>query len=231
MSEFATYREIKADILRRITSGYWPQGALLPGEHALAAEYQVARATVSRALRELADAGIVERRRKIGTRVRPRPLREARIPLPLVRAEIEGAGDRYGYRLLSAGTEPAADQTAVRLEVPPGTPLLHVLCLHSAGARAHQLEDRWINPAMVPGVSKADFSASGPAEWLTRAVPFTQVDLIFSSAAASEAEAELLVCAPGDALFVMERTTALDGQPVSWVRLYHGPGFRLATRY
>ena len=47
----------------------WPPGALIPGEEALAQEFGVARATVNRALSELARAGVLERRRKAGTRV------------------------------------------------------------------------------------------------------------------------------------------------------------------
>ena len=54
--------------------------------------YGAARATVSRAMRELADDGIVERRRKTGTRVRLSPIRQARFGIPVVKTEIEEAG-------------------------------------------------------------------------------------------------------------------------------------------
>ena len=79
-----SFREIKADILRRISHGDWGPNSLLPGEVELARMYGCARATVNRALRELAEEGIVERKRKAGTRVRPSPLRQARFEIPLV---------------------------------------------------------------------------------------------------------------------------------------------------
>ena len=64
----STFREVKSDILSKIVQGNWPPGELIPNEIDLAARYGCARATVNRALRELSDEGIVERRRKAGTR-------------------------------------------------------------------------------------------------------------------------------------------------------------------
>ena len=46
---------------------------MIPGEEALAREFGCARATVNRALRDLAEAGVLERRRKAGTRVALQP--------------------------------------------------------------------------------------------------------------------------------------------------------------
>lgn len=68
-----TYRDIKADILGRITRGEWKPGSLIPGELELAETYGSARATVNRAMRELAEDGIIERKRKSGSRVRSSP--------------------------------------------------------------------------------------------------------------------------------------------------------------
>ena len=84
-----TYRDVKTDILSKITKGEWPLGSLVPNEVDLAETYGCARATVNRAMRELADEGFIERRRKAGTRVRMAPVRQARFDIPLVRAEIE----------------------------------------------------------------------------------------------------------------------------------------------
>ena len=88
----STYKSVKADILSKITEGEWGPGTLIPNEVELAEIYGCARATVNRAMRELADDGIIERRRKAGTRVRSAPLREARFVVPIVRKEIEDKG-------------------------------------------------------------------------------------------------------------------------------------------
>ncbi len=49
------FQDIRDEVIERIQTRVWPQGSLLPTEVELAAEFGVARATVNRALRELAD--------------------------------------------------------------------------------------------------------------------------------------------------------------------------------
>ena len=63
------YRDIKQRVLRRMREKTWIPGTLLPGEVELAKEFGCARATVNRAMRELADEGILSRKRKSGTAV------------------------------------------------------------------------------------------------------------------------------------------------------------------
>ena len=78
MSSTPTYRQINSAILDRIRGGEWEAGDLIPREAALSLEFGCARATMNRALRELADDGVVERRRRAGTRVAETPARAAR---------------------------------------------------------------------------------------------------------------------------------------------------------
>ena len=73
MSTPQGWEEIRAEVLRRIERRDWRPGATIPTEEQLAAEFGCARATVNRALRELAEAGVLERRRKAGTRVATHP--------------------------------------------------------------------------------------------------------------------------------------------------------------
>jgi GntR family histidine utilization transcriptional repressor len=86
------WEDIRAEVLRRIRAREWHPGAQIPTEEDLAAEFGVARATVNRALRELATAGVLERRRKAGTRVAALPVRKATLDIPVIRQEIEARG-------------------------------------------------------------------------------------------------------------------------------------------
>jgi GntR family transcriptional regulator, histidine utilization repressor len=70
-TEKTYFRDVKAEILRRITDGPWGPGTLLPGEVALAEEFGCSRTTINRAMREVGELGLVDRRRKSGTRARP----------------------------------------------------------------------------------------------------------------------------------------------------------------
>lgn len=226
-----SYLDVKAAILGRIRGGALAPGDTVPGEEALAGEFGCARVTVNRALRELAEAGVVERRRKAGTRVLDPTPRDAELEVPSVRAEIEATGRPYRYELLSRRIGPPPREIRAPLGLGAGAKALHLLCRHWAGERVHQLEDRWISLETVPAAREADFTAAGPNEWLIRAMPLSRVEHVFSAANAGPEEAELLGIAPGAAVFVAERRTWIDGRAITRARLVHpGATHRLVAR-
>ncbi len=229
--EKTSYRDVKAEILRRITDGDWAPGTLLPGEVELAETFGVARATVNRAMRELTEEGLLERRRKAGTRVRPSPLRSARFEIPLVREEVEATGAAYRYALLERDVGRAPDWLRARLGLLPGAKVLHLACLHSADGAPYQFEDRWINLAALPEAEAADFRALGPNEWLVKAVPFSEVEISFLATSADGRVGGYLSMGPGEPVFTVERTTWWEGQAITHVRLYFARGHRMTTRY
>jgi GntR family histidine utilization transcriptional repressor len=226
-----SYREVKEAVLARITGGEWPPGALLPSEADIAEEYGVSRGTANRAIRELAEVGLLERRRRAGTRVTPRAGRAARITIPLVRTEIEATGRRYAYALLDR-REAAADAGLIgRLDVPLGAPVLHLACLHLADGEPYQLEDRFISLDAVPAAREIDFAAAGPNEWLIREVPYSRSEHAFLAACPTDEDRKRLRLAPGEPVFLIERRTWLGARPVTWVRLAHPGGrFRILSR-
>jgi len=61
--------DIFSSLKGRVLKGEWKIGEQLPTEVALADEYRCHRSTVSKALSQLAHEGLVERRKKTGTRV------------------------------------------------------------------------------------------------------------------------------------------------------------------
>ena len=225
----ASFKAIRDELARRIALRVWEPGALIPGEEALAAEFGAARATVNRALQELARSGVVERRRKAGTRVARNPVREARFLIPLVRDEIEARGVDYRYVLLSRDIVPAPTLVRARLGLGDGGRMMHVRCLHLAADAPYQFEDRWINLDAVPAVRGETFEAVGPNEWLVANAPFSRADFNFFAAAAGEEDASLLGLQPGGPVFVGERLTWLADQPVTLVRMVHPPSHRMTT--
>tara|TARA_R110002094_G_scaffold212821_1_gene183300 strand:- start:2633 stop:3322 length:690 start_codon:yes stop_codon:yes gene_type:complete len=226
-----TFREVKTDLLDKITQGVWKPGGLMPNEAELAGEYGCARATVNRAMRELADDGIIERKRKAGTRVRMAPVRQARFSIPIVRHEIEAQGAQYRYALVSSELIKVPDWLRARLNLKTGQAVLHLTCMHYADGSPYQHEDRWINPAVTPDVRTADFSQTGPNEWLVAAVPFSDAEIGFMAVEADKTLAAHLDCPEGAALFRTERTTWWQDQAVTLVHLTYRQGHRMTTRY
>ncbi|MFN4156858.1 MAG: GntR family transcriptional regulator [Gemmobacter sp.] len=222
------WQDVQAEALRRIRSRDWPPGALIPNEADLARELGCARATVNRALRDLAEAGWLERRRKAGTRVAVAPVRKATFAIPIIRRDVEERGQRHGYRLLSQAVAPAPAGIATLLRLPGAAPMIHLRALHLADDRPWCLEDRWLNPA-IPGVTGADFAALSANEWLVGNVPFSGGDIAFHALAADPATAALMDCAPGAALLAADRTTWAEAVPITAVRLTYAPGQRFVT--
>lgn len=223
-----TWQSIQAEALRRIHDREWAPGSLIPHEEELAAEFGCARATVNRALRELAILGMLERRRKAGTRVPLNPVRRATFQIPVIRQDVEAKGMDYAYQRLTLGTKPLPAAIAAALSLESGTPCLHVTSLHMADGKPYCQEDRWINPA-VEGAGVQDFVTISPNEWLVQNIPFSRGGIDFSATSASPILADMLQCKPGEALFVMERTTFSGDMPVTAVRLTYAPGHKVST--
>ena len=218
------WQSIRDEVLRRVRDGTWKPGAPIPNEADLAREFGCARATVNRALRDLAEAGVLERRRRAGTRVAAAPGGRARLAIPLIHRDVAERGGRYGYALVSAGLAPAPPGVRGRLRLDGEAELLHVRALHLADGRPHAFEDRWIDPRVVPAILSADLARVSANEWLVENTPFSAGDMRISAAAADAETARNLEVAVGAPLLLVERTTWRDGQAITFARQFFAPG-------
>ena len=222
------WEAIRDDVRARIAAREWVPGGLIPGEQALAVSYGVARATVNRALRELAETGLVERRRKAGTRVAQGAARRAILSIPVIREQIEALGKAHSFQILTLAEETPPEVVLDAMRLAADRTLLHIVTLHRADGRPHALETRWLNLAAVPG-PLPDLMRITVNEWLLQTVPYATGEIVFAAEPAGADEARHLDCAPGAALFVTERVTRTDAGPVTWARLAHAPGWRMRT--
>lgn len=232
MSDPAPYIRIKDTIRERVRSGVWSPGDAIPGEATMAGDFGCARATVHRALRELAEEGVLERKRKTGTRVALPKGRTVELAIPLIDQEIRDTGASYAYRLLHRDVEAMPPAVAAALDRPAGETALHLRCLHFADGRPYQYEDRWINPTTVPKCLSEPFEAEGPNGWLVRHVPWTDAEHTIHADGASETVAEALGLDAGEPVLVIERRTWNDQGAVTAVRFHHpGRGYKLKTAF
>ncbi len=220
------WEDIRAEVLHRIRTRVWPLGASIPGEEALATEFGCARATVNRALRDLAAQGVLERRRKAGTRVAAIPVRKATLDIPVIRQQVEALGRAHSHRVLAQSALTPPD--AVTQVMGTNGPLIWLETLHLADGAPFVHEARWLNPATLPALP--DFATISANEWLVTSVTYATGEIAFAAEPASTAQARALGVAPGVALFVTERITQdADGRGITQVRLAHAPGYRLRT--
>jgi len=227
----SSFQVIKADILTRIKNREWPSGGYIPYEQDLADSYGCSRVTVNRALRELAEAGIVERKRKAGTRVVNQPTRSASLLIPIIRKDIENRGSVYRYDLLERARIAAPLEIQAKLSLKDSTDVLHVRCLHYADETPYQYEDRWISLLAVPAAAEEPFEEISPNEWLVEREPLSDAEHMFSAQNATDEQASLLGISEGEALFVIERRTWSADLTITAVRLYHpGHSFKMTSR-
>lgn len=220
------WEDIRAEVLTRIRTKVWPLGAAIPGEQDLAVEFGCARATVNRALRDLAAQGVLERRRKAGTRVVAVPVRKATLDIPVIRQQVEASGRVHGHRVLQQVVAMPPD--AIAQAMATIGPLVRLTTLHLADGAPFVLEARWLNPACLPDLP--DFTMISANEWLVTSVTYATGEIAFSAEPASAVEAASLGVAEGAALFITERITQdAEGRGITQVRLAHAPGYRLRT--
>ncbi len=223
-----TWQSVRAEALRRIRAREWLPGGQIPHEADLATEFGCARATVNRALRDLAEAGLLERRRKGGTRVSLTPVRKATFDIAIIRQDVEGRGQHYGYRLLSDHSAPLPLPVRTALKLPSDTQWRAVRALHLAEGVPFCLEARWINPALVG--ADVLFDTMSANEWLVRNLAYSGGDFILYATPADVELSKLLQCPQGAALFAIDRTTFSEQHPITAVTLTYAPGYRMMSQ-
>lgn len=221
---------IAEEARRRIFRREWAPGETIPGEVELAREFGVSRVTVNRALRVLAEEGVLDRRRKAGTRVAERPVRRATFSIRLIRDEIEGLGKRYAYEGLSWSVEPVSTEIGRRMAIRREPAVLRILAIHRADGVPWVWEERFINLRTVPEAERVDWRAESPNEWLLKRVPYTYAEVSVGAEGAWADEAAALGCAEGAPLLSLERTTWAGDVSVTFVRLLYAPGHRMWSR-
>lgn len=224
-----TWQSIRNEVLSRIRSREWAPGELIPTEQELAAELGCARATVNRALRELAESGIVERRRKVGTRVAATPSRRTTLEISVIRNEIEAMGAEYSYVLHSYEVIPPPAHVSRQLQLGPRDRVLMIKSKFLADGKPHCCEIIWLNLNAVSQASREDMETLPAHEWLARNVALTHGRFsILAEGASGDCASNLNV--PADTpVLVIERTNWSDITPVSFARQFYPPGHRLLS--
>lgn len=218
---------IAEEVRRRIAAQQWKQGERIPDEAELAVEFSVSRATVNKALQLLADEGLLERKRRAGTRVVISPARKATFTIPIIREQIESLGQTYSYRVFSVRRSPPNDRIVRDFNLGPAASFVHLRAVHYGDAQPFQYEDRWINLDAVSGLEDVDFRHVNANEWLVRNAHYTRADFAFSAENATKREAQLLGATPGAALLVLSRSTWNDAGLITTVKLACRPGFSM----
>lgn len=222
-----TWQAVRNEVLARIRSQEWAPGTLIPTEKQLATDWGCARATVNRALRELADSGIVERRRKVGTRVSAAPSAQASRDISAIRNDIRGLGAEFGYRLIQSERMAAPADVAQQLQVGRGEPVQYVSALFLADHLPYCAHVVWMQPGALADLDSADFAETSAEEWLEHAVRPTAGRIAILAHGVENGVAEALGVRAGTPVLTIERTHWATARPVALSYQCFPPGHRL----
>ncbi len=220
-----SWQAIHQEILDRIRTQIWSPGELIPNEVELAEEFGCARATINRALRAAAESGLLERKRKAGTRVTAQPAHKAILRIPVLRREIESAGKTYSHELRSIKIRIPPAKITSHMRMQKEQTGLHLTALHFANGQPFVYEDRWINTKTIPSANPDCFRETNANEWLLTNAPFTRGDVEFSAKNATKQLGNILRVKESQALFNVTRTTWRDKDSITFVNLAYAPGY------
>ena len=226
------YAAVKASLRQRIAQGGWTPGVRLPSERELVEEFGCARMTVHRALRELEEEGLIERRQGSGSFVAELHPISNLLQVRDIAAEIAERGHVHATRVCHQSHSPADAASAIAMRLAEGVPVYRVQLVHFENGVPIQLEDRYVNPALAPDLLAHDFTQVTPSSVLFEHAPLTEAEQVVEAVLATPEQARLLDVAPGSALLMVSRRTVSQGAVASVARLYHpGARYRLVGRF
>jgi len=221
----ARYLQVKHFVLERISAGALRAGQRVPSENELVRELDVSRMTANRALRELAADGVLVRVAGVGTFVAEQRAHAHPLEVRNIADEIRARGHEHFAKVATLDSVSAPRELAERCGVSPGAKLDHSLVIHFEDGIPLQVEDRYVNPTVVPGYLRNDFSRTTPHEFLMQAAPLQRAEHTVRAVAPEGRIRRLLKLEPGDACLLIMRRTWTHGRIVSVADLYH-PGSR-----
>ena len=149
------YAQVIDELRRRIEAGEYPPGSLLPSEHQLTEEFQIARPTVVRALRVLRQDGWIETQQGKGSFVRGRPALAGLESARHGAAELDRDEGREAGELVETGMMKPPARIAALLDASPREDLLCRRRLVRQDGEASEVITWWVPAALAEGTDLA----------------------------------------------------------------------------
>lgn len=189
-------------------------GTLKPGDRLdneleMADRLGVSRPTIRQAIGQLAEQGLVVRRRGFGTVVvAPRIFRP--VALTSLYDDLAAEQRHPATTVLTLRETPAAEDVATALAVPPGSGVLEIKRLRLADGTPLAIMHNFLRPGLLADAGAGDLERTGLYELLRASgVHLKLADQVIGARPATPDEARLLKADRGSCVLTMTRT-ALD---------------------
>lgn len=219
------YAKVKYHLLENILNGTLEPGRRIPSENELVKSFSVSRMTANRALRELMDEGYVTRIAGVGTFVADFKAKGPLVEVRNIADEVRERRHDYSSLVILHAPEKAPPAIAQNLDMPQSALVFHTIIVHNEQGVPIQLEERYVNPDVVPAYGGADFSQTTPSAFLLQAAPLQEAEHTVKAIMPSDRIRQLLHMEPQEPCLVVERRTWSNSRPATLATLYH-PGNR-----
>lgn len=148
------YIQVKQQIRSRMESGQWPGSSRIPGEHELAAQFGVSRATVRKALDELEREGAVTRRVGDGTYVSVPKIDQRLGSFYSFSTEVRAMGMTASTAVMDFAVIRAEPLLQSRLRLPPEALVYRIRRLRVADGIPFALETSFVPYELCPRLTR-----------------------------------------------------------------------------
>ena len=226
------YAKVKEHILDNIRSGAWEAGRRVPSENELVERFGISRMTANRALRELTAEGYLNRVPGVGTFVKEAPALSSLMELRNIAEEIAQRGHRYSSRVIAKAAVDSNPALNEEFEDRALKRLFHIVIVHEENGVPVQLEDRHVNPAVVPDFLAHDFTQTTPTAVLLAATPVDELEHTVEATMPTPEQQRLLGIAGSEPCLALYRRSWSRGRVATAVTLtYPASRYALYSRH
>jgi DNA-binding GntR family transcriptional regulator len=210
VSPVPLYHQLARQLVAAIEGGLLPKGSFLDNELDLADRWQVSRPTVRRAIQDLVDAGMLVRRRGVGTQVVNDQVRRP-FKLTSLFDDLAAIGREPATAVLTLDTVAADDDVADALEIATGTAVVRIVRVRSVGRQPLAIMRNWLVADVAGAITVAELTARGLYSLLReRGVRPHSATQRLGAVAASADDARMLDIDIGAPLVTMRRVMQDD---------------------
>lgn len=239
------YQRIKTAILNNIHNGKWQAGEAISTEMALAEEFGVSRMTVNRALKELSEERVLERRQGSGTFVAQQQFNHTFVEVRNIAEDLKSANRDYQAQVVSkrsitqetlaealpeelrdrfdytgAKTKHNNSAQSAKEDLPQAL-VYEVKIIHLANDLPIQFEERWVAAQQLPDFIEQDFRVVNTSDYLIEQIPLERGSYTIQALAAPKDIAQALQIAPDSPTLMLQRQTYSAGKVLTVVKMWH----------
>ena len=153
--------QLKNEFYKKIKSGEWLPGQLIPGEKELCEEYSVSRITVREALRELVQANYLVRKQGKGTFVAAPAIEYTLSSVFSLSKELEEKGLESEFILLDFRSEEADEFFLRAFKIEGGEHVVRTTRLRTISGEIYAYEEAVVPEKYLAGITQTDVDKNG----------------------------------------------------------------------